>query len=375
MDWLKDFINSILNPIGELLGVRNLYAGLILLAVIVVLATAITLAIAFSAKAKNKKKQAVVLATDGDESEISSKSTTPVVEEIKESKEEKTVPTVEEIKDEPKKEIKPIDKEIKEKPMSVTKTSKTNKKTEEKKEPVKKSLPGKWLVEIKSADEFMSKLLASNGEVMLSSEIYSSEEGARTGIATIIKWVEDGKFVIYQDKKNKFYYKLKTSGNRLICVGEIYKSEEQCLKAVETVKRIARSAIIVEELFEADKYIDYKPVVLDGEITGPKGKWKIESPTEGKFSAKLYASNGQLMMATEEVSHKKTAVNAIESVKKNAFDGNFIIDRDKFGRFYYKLRNSQKSVICIGEAYDSLDACTKALESVRRFAINSIVVE
>ena len=94
--------------------------------------------------------------------------------------------------------------------------------------------------------------------------------------------------------------------------------------------------------------------------------------TTGKYNAKLYASNGQLMLATEEVSLEKSAKNAIESVKKYAEQGNFIIDRDKFGRFYYKLRNAQKSVICIGEAYDTLDSCVSAIESVRRFSLTAI---
>ena len=245
---------------------------------------------------------------------------------------------------------------------------------EQKKETIKKPFPGKWVIEMKGAGEYMSKLVASNGEVMLSSEIYSSEEGARQGIATIIKWVAEGNFVIYQDKKNNYYYKLKTAGNRLICVGEIYKAEDQCLKAVESVKRIAPIAIISPELNEGEKYAPYTPQPLEVDDKALKGKWKIEAIENGKFVAKLYASNGQLMIATEEVARKSTALASIESVKKNASEGNFIIDHDKFGRFYYKLRNAQKSVICIGESYDSLDSCVKALESVRRFAVNSILV-
>ena len=79
------------------------------------------------------------------------------------------------------------------------------------------------------------------------------------------------------------------------------------------------------------------------------------------------------MLATEEVSMRRSALSAIESVKKNSAQGNFIIDRDKFGRYYYKLRNAQKSVICIGETYDSLDSCISALESVRRFAATATV--
>ena len=245
------------------------------------------------------------------------------------------------------------------------------------KEPVKepKKLNGKWSVEFKGEGEYISKLAASNGEVMLSSEIYTTEEGARNGIATIIKGVDSGKFIVYQDKSKNYYYKLKTAGNRLLCVGEIYKSKERCLKAVETVKRIAKNSPILEELNNSDTYAVYTPQPLDVSDVkkGLRGKWKIETTESGNYTAKLYASNGQLMLATEEVALEKSAKNAITAVKKNAAEGNFIIDHDKFGRFYYKLRNVQKSVICIGEAYDTLDSCTSAIESVRRFAATAVI--
>ena len=210
---------------------------------------------------------------------------------------------------------------------------------------------------------------------MLSSEIYSTEAGARNGIATIIKCIESGRFLIYQDKAKNFYYKLKTSTNRLLCVGEIYTTRDQCEKAVESVKRIAASSPVSDELVEGMKYVDYTPVKVDSYDVkkGARGKWKVETTEEGKYCARLYASNGQLMLATEEVSMRRSALSAIESVKKNSAQGNFIIDRDKFGRYYYKLRNAQKSVICIGETYDSLDSCISALESVRRFAATATV--
>ena len=104
------------------------------------------------------------------------------------------------------------------------------------------------------------------------------------------------------------------------------------------------------------------------------GKWKIEQSENGGFSAKLYANNGQLMLSTEEVSARKTAEKAVESVRKNCADGNFFIDKDKFGRFYYKLHNAQNSVICTGETYDTIDGVVSAIESVRRFASNAEIV-
>ena len=99
---------------------------------------------------------------------------------------------------------------------------------------------------------------------MLSSEIYSTEKGARNGIATLIKNITStGKFEIYQDKNKNYYYKLKNSTNRILCVGEIYKSKDQCEKAVESVKRIASNSIIMTELVEGAKYVNYEPETLD----------------------------------------------------------------------------------------------------------------
>ncbi len=241
----------------------------------------------------------------------------------------------------------------------------------------RKKFVGKWVVEIKSEDEYIAKLSASNGEVMLSSEIYTTEEGAKAGIVTIIKAIETGEFIIYQDKSKEYYYKLKNAQNRFLCAGEIYKTKDQCLKSVESVKRIAGEAIIQDELVEGDKYVDYVPVKNPKyEIKkGLEGKWRIETTEDGKFCAKLYASNGQLMLSTEAVASKKGAFASIDSVKKYSKAGLFVIDRDKFGRFYYKLRNNQKSVVCMGEAYDSLENCTNALESVRRFAATAIIVK
>ncbi len=344
MEKLKDFVRPIIKPVADLLGVRVLYAGLILLGIAVILLAGIITAIVCTVKAKKRKKQALAKAKIN--AENASVKQNAIVQQANDNS---VVDTVDE---QPK-------------PLTTT---------EVKEEPVKKTLNGKWVVEIKSEGEYMSKLLASNGEVMLSSEIYSSEDGARSGISTIIRWVEDGQFVIYQDKKNNFYYKLKTAGNRLVCVGEIYSSEERCKSAVESVKRIAKNSPVSAELVEGERYINYKPQPITEEVKGLKGKWKIEKLEDGKYSARLYASNGQFMISTEEVSARKNAVAGIEAVKKNAIEGNFIVEKDKSGRYYYKLRNIQKSVICIGETYDSLDACISSLESVRRFAVNSVVV-
>ncbi len=404
MQVILDFLKSVGLFIVELFGITYLpfdvlYLGIgVLVLALIILIVLIVVIVKCAKRSKrkkaNKKAQVVTQEKPVEEKVDVSKNEQEVVKEeaVDQTVLEKTQPenvevdtqveekvaleTVEEKVEvqEEQTEEKPIET-VKEK---VAKKATVKKKVEEKTDAEKpkttKKLTGKWTVEIKSAGEYDSKLSASNGEVMLTSEIYTSEEGARNGIASILRGVENGKFVIYQDKNGNYYYKLKSANNRLLCVGEIYKSKEQCLKAVESVKRIASVSPIANGLVEGSKYVEYTPSELDLQSKTSKGKWRIEQSEDGEFSARLYANNGQLMLATEKVALLKSAKNAIESVKKNAEAGNFIIDKDKFGRFYYKLRNAQKSVICIGEAYDKLDSCISAIESVRRFALNSAVV-
>ena len=79
------------------------------------------------------------------------------------------------------------------KPASKTVAAKTTAKPAAKKaEPVKdaKTAVGKWIIKEKGDGEFVAFLYANNGEIMLTSEIYTSEESARAGIDTIRKNVD-----------------------------------------------------------------------------------------------------------------------------------------------------------------------------------------
>lgn len=247
-----------------------------------------------------------------------------------------------------------------------------------KKESVKttRRMLGKWRIVVKGQDAYIAALYASNGEVMLTSEIYSTEEGARVGIETIRRAVENGTFIVYRDKGGDYYYKLKSAGNRLLCVGEIYSTKDACEKAAESVKRIAKDSPIEDGVKEGERFIIYTPQPIVAPTQKQQmGKWKIEQSENGTFSAKLYANNGQIMLSTEEVASRKNAEHAIDAVRKNCEQGNFFIDKDKFGKFYYKLHNSRRSVICTGETYDTIDGVLSAIESVRRFSSNAPLVD
>lgn len=106
-------------------------------------------------------------------------------------------------------------------------------------------------------------LKAGNGEVILTSEIYSSLASCKNGIASVQKnapiaaledQTEEGfekqkhpKFEVYADKAGEFRFRLKATNGQIIAVSEGYKAIASCLNGIESVKKNAPDAAIVEE--------------------------------------------------------------------------------------------------------------------------------
>ena len=106
-------------------------------------------------------------------------------------------------------------------------------------------------------------LKAGNGEVIATSEVYASEASCLKGIASVQKnapvaAVEDQtaegyavekhpKFEMYTDKAGEFRFRLKATNGQVIAVSEGYKAMASCLNGIESVKKNAVDAPIVEE--------------------------------------------------------------------------------------------------------------------------------
>ena len=106
-------------------------------------------------------------------------------------------------------------------------------------------------------------LKAGNGEVIATSEVYSSKDACLKGIASVQKnapvaavenqtvegFAEEKhpKFEVYTDKAGEFRFRLKATNGQVIAVSEGYKAIASCLNGVESVKKNAPEAPIVEE--------------------------------------------------------------------------------------------------------------------------------
>ncbi|MEL3907839.1 MAG: YegP family protein [Treponemataceae bacterium] len=55
-----------------------------------------------------------------------------------------------------------------------------------------------------------------------------------------------GKFEYYKDKKGKFRFRLKAGNGEIIATGEAYESKAGCLNGIESVRKNASDAEVVE---------------------------------------------------------------------------------------------------------------------------------
>ena len=118
---------------------------------------------------------------------------------------------------------------------------------------------GKFVVKTTKSG-FMFNLKASNGEVIATSEIYTTEAACLNGVESVRKNAEaakledqtvagfetqtNPKFEVYKDKAGEFRFRLKARNGEIIAVGEGYKAKASCFNGIDSIKRNAPDAII-----------------------------------------------------------------------------------------------------------------------------------
>lgn len=106
-------------------------------------------------------------------------------------------------------------------------------------------------------------LKATNGQVIASSEIYAARAACRKGVESVRKnapaaKVEDQtgegyavlshpKFELFVDKAGQYRFRLKATNGKIIATSEGYVTKAACENGIDSVKKNAPEAEIVEE--------------------------------------------------------------------------------------------------------------------------------
>jgi len=120
---------------------------------------------------------------------------------------------------------------------------------------------GKYLVKTTSTG-IKFDLLARNGEVIATSEVYSSEAACMNGIESVrtnapIAALEDQtvenseqqkhtKIEMYVDKAGEYRFRLKARNGEVIAVSEGYKAKASCENGIESVRTNAVDGEVVK---------------------------------------------------------------------------------------------------------------------------------
>ena len=106
-------------------------------------------------------------------------------------------------------------------------------------------------------------LKATNGQVIASSEIYESKAACLKGVESVRNCapganVEDQtteifaveqhpKFEMYQDKAGQYRFRLKARNGQIIATSEGYVTKVNCENGIQSVKKNAEEAEVIEE--------------------------------------------------------------------------------------------------------------------------------
>ena len=235
---------------------------------------------------------------------------------------------------------------------------------------------GKYeLVERNGAYYFLLK--ANNGQLLLESSAYTSLSGAKGGIDTFKNAVENGEFAIDEDKNGNFKFILRASArSQMLYHGETYATRQRAESAVGSVKNFAftdviRKVVEDEEEGAAATPVETKPLKDEDHKEG--GKYEIEE-RNGSFYFLLKANNGQLLLESPAFTTEAGAKSGIDTFKKAADTGFFVVDVDKKGKFRFILRAGVRAQMrYYGESYSTRQSAESSVHSVRSFAQKAVL--
>lgn len=104
---------------------------------------------------------------------------------------------------------------------------------------------GKFIIKKRTNGEFQFNLKASNGQIILTSEGYSSKSGCQNGIDSVKTNSNDNsKYDKKTSTNSKYYFNLKATNGQIIGTSEIYENASGRDNGIESVKTNAPSAEI-----------------------------------------------------------------------------------------------------------------------------------
>ncbi len=109
-------------------------------------------------------------------------------------------------------------------------------------------MAGKFVIGKRSNGDFQFNLKAGNGQVILASQGYADKSGCRNGIESVKKnSPDDGRYERKTSSNGKWFFNLLAANGQVIGTSEMYESQASRENGIESVKKNAPDADTVDE--------------------------------------------------------------------------------------------------------------------------------
>ncbi len=254
------------------------------------------------------------------------------------------------------------------------------------------SVIGKFVIKQAKDESYMFNLKASNGEVIATSDMYSSLDSCRKGIASVqlnapianfedhtvkgaIEEAVNPKFELYFDKSGDYRFRLKAKNGTIIAKSQGYTDRTKCLAGIKSVRKNAMSDAIDES-------------AIITEPTPILGKYIIKQAKDESYMFNLKATNGEVIATSDMYSSLEKCKKGIASVRTNApiadvedqtvgeetTNPKFELYQDKSGEYRFRLKAKNGSIIAKSQGYASKTNCKNGIESVRKNALAEDII-
>lgn len=104
---------------------------------------------------------------------------------------------------------------------------------------------GKFVVTKNAGDNYYFNLKADNGQVIMTSQGYSTKAACMNGVESVkTNAPDDGQFARKDSANNKYYFNLKAANGQIIGTSQMYESAAGRDNGIESVKSNAPDASV-----------------------------------------------------------------------------------------------------------------------------------
>ncbi len=105
-------------------------------------------------------------------------------------------------------------------------------------------------------------------------------------------------------------------------------------------------------------------------------KFHLKTAKDGQFHFNLVAGNGEPILSSELYKAKDSALNGIESVRKNSQrEGAFEVKEASNGKTYFVLKATNGQVVGQSQMYASKASAEGGIDSVKRNAPEAVLLD